>query len=105
MNCHPDRSAAKWRDPRFGQSPSKADGGIALPFVIPSEVEGSAVLQARPGNVFRQNPCASGWRVPRSRFLRPVILQEGMGLIPAEDEHRMLASSRLIQRPASTVLP
>jgi hypothetical protein len=25
----------------------------ALPFVIPSEAEGSAVLQARPGNVFR----------------------------------------------------
>jgi hypothetical protein len=30
-------------------------GSVALPFVIPSEAEGSAVLQARPGNVFRHS--------------------------------------------------
>ena len=29
-------------------------GGVALPFVIPSEAEGSAVLRTIPGNVFRQ---------------------------------------------------
>ena len=28
-------------------------GSVALSFVIPSAAEGSAVLQARPGNVFR----------------------------------------------------
>jgi len=29
-------------------------GSIALPFVIPSAAEGSAVLRPNPGNVFRQ---------------------------------------------------
>src|ERR1700678_2778578 len=52
MNCHPDRSVAKWRDLLFSPPASKANGSAALPFVIPSEAEGSAVLQAHPGNVF-----------------------------------------------------
>jgi hypothetical protein len=33
--------------------PTALHGSVALPFVIPSEAEGSAVLQAYPGNVFR----------------------------------------------------
>ena len=35
----------------------------ALTFVIPSEAEGSAVLQARPGNVFRQSGATCGSRL------------------------------------------
>jgi hypothetical protein len=34
-------------------------GSIALPFVIPSEAEGSAVPRTRPGNVFR--PSVAEW--------------------------------------------
>ncbi len=51
--CHPDRSAAKWRDLLFSPPATGCSNeSTALPFVIPSEAEGSAVLQARPGNVF-----------------------------------------------------
>ena len=53
MNCHPDRSAAKWRDLRLTHPASNTNGSTTLPFVIPSEAEGSAVRRARPGNVFR----------------------------------------------------
>jgi hypothetical protein len=52
MTCHPDRSEAQWTCGSLNQLPD-AHGSIALPFVIPSEAEGSAVLQAPPGNVFR----------------------------------------------------
>ncbi len=64
--CHPDRSGGicsspnhhpmrteappsplssrpKWRDLQFPEPSSDADGSTALPFVIPTEVEGSAV--------------------------------------------------------------
>ncbi len=53
MNWHPDRSVAKWRDLLFSIQAMNPDGSTTPPFVIPSEAEGSAVLQARPGNVFR----------------------------------------------------
>ena len=56
------------RETKKSQPPSEAEGSAVpcsshrmphgsdtLPFVIPSEAEGSAVLQARPGNVFRQS--------------------------------------------------
>jgi hypothetical protein len=39
MNCHPDRSVAKWRDLLLILGPSNPDGSAALPFVIPSEAE------------------------------------------------------------------
>jgi hypothetical protein len=42
--CHPDRSEAKWRDLRFSQTASDRDEATTLTFVIPTEVEGSAVL-------------------------------------------------------------
>ena len=49
-------------------SATALNGNSALPFVIPSEAEGSAVLQARPGNVFRQSTDAGrGESVPRLR--------------------------------------
>src|SRR5580704_4490263 len=44
MRCHPDRSEAEWRDLLFSPSASNLDGSATLPFVIPSEAEGSAVL-------------------------------------------------------------
>jgi hypothetical protein len=65
MNCHPDRSEAKWRDLRFGQSASKADGSVALPFVNPersgepalSEVEwGSAVFSPDNKSTWKRRP-------------------------------------------------
>ena len=43
MNCHPDRSAAEWRDLLFTSEASNLNGSAILPFVIPSEAEGSAV--------------------------------------------------------------
>ena len=69
MNCHPacpgvpwDRNAAKWRAcPERSRRGTRCSlppaagctlEATTLPFVIPSEAEGSAVLQARPGNVF-----------------------------------------------------
>ena len=39
MNCHPDRSVAKWRDLRFSIPATNPDGTTTLPFVIPSEAE------------------------------------------------------------------
>ena len=36
-----------------------AHGSATLPFVIPSAAEGSAVLQARPGNFFRRSAAES----------------------------------------------
>ena len=53
MGCHPDRCGAKWRDLRFSPPATNPNGSTTLPFVIPSEAEGSAVLQARPGG-FRE---------------------------------------------------
>ncbi len=35
--------------------PNALHGSVALPFVIPSVAEGSAVSRTFPGNVFRQN--------------------------------------------------
>jgi hypothetical protein len=43
--------ATKPRDEKCFAS-TALNESVALPFVIPSEAEGSAVLQARPGNVF-----------------------------------------------------
>jgi len=43
-----DRSVAKWRDLQFSQPASDPNGSSALPFVIPSEVEGSAVPPSQP---------------------------------------------------------
>jgi hypothetical protein len=43
-NCHPDRSEAKWRDLLFAIPRVALNGSTALPFVIPSAAEGSAVL-------------------------------------------------------------
>jgi len=40
----PLSSRPKWRDLQFSQPATDADGSTALPFVIPTEVEGSAVL-------------------------------------------------------------
>ncbi len=34
MNCHPDRSVAKWRDLRFSIPTTNPDGSTTLPFVI-----------------------------------------------------------------------
>src|ERR1700722_3626924 len=39
MNCHPDRSVAKWRDPRLTRPASNTNGSVPLPFVIVSEAE------------------------------------------------------------------
>ena len=35
MNCHPDRSVAKWRDLLFSPPATDAHESVALPFVIP----------------------------------------------------------------------
>jgi hypothetical protein len=40
----PLSSRPKWRDLRFSQPASDSNRSSALPFVIPTEVEGSAVL-------------------------------------------------------------
>ena len=45
----PERSAV---DLLLTHPASDTNGSAVLPFVIPSEAEGSAVLQARPGNAF-----------------------------------------------------
>jgi hypothetical protein len=34
MNCHPDRSVAKWRDLLFSPPATDAHESVALPFVI-----------------------------------------------------------------------
>jgi hypothetical protein len=39
--CHPDRSAAQWRDLQFSQPASDPDGSTTLPFVIPTEAQRS----------------------------------------------------------------
>src|ERR1700733_4846180 len=61
MNCHPDRSEAKWRAcperSRMGTCGSLhkqriRDGSVALSFAIPSGAEGSAVQRTFSGNVF-----------------------------------------------------
>jgi hypothetical protein len=57
----PALSEAEW-GPAFSPPAIDAHGSIALTFVIPSEAEGSAVLQARPGNVFPRK--RSGLRGP-----------------------------------------
>jgi len=43
QKCHPDRSAAQWRDLLFIIPFAKPNGCAAPTFVIPTEVEGSAV--------------------------------------------------------------
>ena len=58
LSSRPERS--EWRDLRLTHPAANMNGSVALPFVIPSEAEGSAVLQARPGNAFRQNTDATG---------------------------------------------
>jgi hypothetical protein len=53
-------------------------GSVALPFVIPSEAEGSAVLRTIPGNVFRQRNHGAGWIASISPVNRPapqILLQ------------------------------
>jgi hypothetical protein len=52
QKCHPDRSEAQWRDLLFIIPISTLKGSATLPFVIPTEVEGSAVLRTLLGNVF-----------------------------------------------------
>jgi hypothetical protein len=48
QNCHPDRSAAKWRDLLFSFNPShlKLDGSATLPFVIPTEAYPDFLLRS-----------------------------------------------------------
>jgi hypothetical protein len=43
QKCHPDRSVAKWRDLLFIICGIESEWKRRLPFVIPSEAEGSAV--------------------------------------------------------------
>jgi hypothetical protein len=52
QNCHPDRSVAEGPAVRHPHKQIKRSPA-ALPFVIPSEAEGSAVPRTRLGNVFR----------------------------------------------------
>ena len=42
------------KDLRFSLPASDVDGSAALPFVIPTEAEGSAVPRTSPGNFFQQ---------------------------------------------------
>ncbi len=44
--CHPDRSAAQWRDPQFSQPASAQDGSTALPFVLPTEAYPDFLLRS-----------------------------------------------------------
>src|ERR1700722_2830217 len=49
MNCHPDRSVAKWRDLLFSPPATDAHESVALPFVIPSltDLSRDTALDAR----------------------------------------------------------
>jgi hypothetical protein len=53
-------------------------GSAALPFVIPSEVEGSAVQRTSHGNVFRQREGSGG----TCCFLSRALTQKPLSLIP-----------------------
>ena len=87
-NCHPDRSVAKWRDLLFHPPASDADRSVALPFVIPSAAEGSAVLRASPGNVLAANERDRGQvlipallaRMQKVIDARPGVITEVIGL-------------------------
>jgi hypothetical protein len=101
--CHLDRSEAQWRDlcvdapswkcfsteESWACGPTKAmknvlcpatafHGSVALPFVIPSEAEGSAVPRTSLGNVFR--PSVAQWRDLRFSSGGPVECSVGIRL-------------------------
>jgi hypothetical protein len=59
MNCHPDRSVAKWRDLLFACPACDAEESLAVPFVIPSEAEGSAVLSIKQQKQMEANRTAT----------------------------------------------
>src|SRR5580658_3376197 len=90
MNCHPDRSEAKWSDCGSLHQPPDADGSAALPFVIPSAAEGSAVPRTFPGNVIRQS--AAEW----------ICSSAGSSWKCFSTESRLCFSSRTICEGAST---
>jgi hypothetical protein len=78
----------------------EAHGSDTLPFVIPSEAEGSAVLQARPGNVFR----GSGLGFEARRADRQTLAQPGQGWgidFPTLSERRRRGT--LSPQPASVL--
>jgi hypothetical protein len=82
INCHPDRSEAKWRDLLFRASPSSTpEGSATFPFVIPTEAKRSGGIcsfsppatKANGPNPHPQNKLSS--RPKRSEVEGPAVLK------------------------------
>ena len=76
MNCHPDRSVAKWRDLRFCIPTTNPDGSTTLPFVIGRACDFFdlfACFCTRP-DVFQSPPKKASSRPERSKVEGHAVL-------------------------------
>ena len=117
--CHPDRSGGicgslnrhlirieappsplssrpKWRDLQFSQPVSDSNRSSALPFVIPTEVEGSAVLS--PASDSPPSPLSSRPKWRDLQFSQPAA-DSNRSSPPCHPGRTRISYSRRHQRP------